>query len=224
MPSLEIACFNAESALIAQSHGAHRIELCAEQSLGGTSPSLSTFQAVKTSVSIAVNVMIRPRGGDFVYTSSEFEIMKAEIEEFKRAAAGGFVFGILTQDGKVDGERCRDLVERAEGKPCTFHRAFDLIAEEGVQEAIEKLVEVGFKAVLTSGGKGDAMEGKEVLKRLVEIARGRVEIIVGGGVRSGDLRVLRDVTGAQWYHSSAVLGGGDVADKGEVERLSALAM
>ena len=149
MSLLEIACFNAESALIAESSGAHRIELCKEQALGGTTPLISTFQSIKEAVKIPVNVMIRPRGMDFIYDDDEFLQMKKDIESF--AGADGFVFGIL-RDGKVDEERCRVLVEKSEGRPCTFHRAFDEIPESQMMAELEVLVRCGFKSVLTSGG------------------------------------------------------------------------
>ncbi|CAL3970544.1 unnamed protein product, partial [Diplocarpon coronariae] len=136
MPSLEIASFNAESALLAQANGANRVELCAEQSLGGVSPSVATLQALRQSVTIPIYVMLRPRGGNFIYTGAELACMRLDLERFKAAGADGFVFGILTEEGKVDTERCRDLVVLAEGMPCTFHRAFDEIPEEGQQDAL----------------------------------------------------------------------------------------
>jgi copper homeostasis protein len=218
MPLLEIACFNAESALIAESSGADRIELCKEQALGGTTPLISTFQSVKEAVKIPVNVMIRPRGMDFVYDDDEFLQMKKGIERFARA--DGFVFGIL-RDGKVDIERCRILVEKAEGKPCTFHRAFDEIPESQMMAELEVLVSCGFKSVLTSGGRKNALEGRKILAELVEAAKKRIDIIVGGGVRSSNLEMLRRETSAGWFHSSAIVEpGGEVASRDEVTRLT----
>ncbi|CAL3970214.1 unnamed protein product [Diplocarpon coronariae] len=221
MPSLEIASFNAESALLAQANGANRVELCAEQSLGGVSPSVATLQALRQSVTIPIYVMLRPRGGNFIYTGAELACMRLDLERFKAAGADGFVFGILTEEGKVDTERCRDLVVLAEGMPCTFHRAFDEIPEEGQQDALLDLVKAGFRNVLTSGGEANAVEGKEALKKLVLASRQKIDIIVGGGVRSGNLETLKE-TKAEWFHSSAVLGGGDVADGREVGELSRL--
>ncbi|KAK2623817.1 hypothetical protein QTJ16_006998 [Diplocarpon rosae] len=222
MPFLEIASFNVESALLAQAHGANRIELCAEQALGGISPSVASLQALKQSVTIPVYVMVRPRGGDFTYNDAELARMRLDLEKFKAAGADGFVFGILTEEGGVDTGRCRDLVVLAEGRPCTFHRAFDRIPEEGRQHALLDLVSAGFRNVLTSGGEANAVEGREALKNLVLASRQRIDIIVGGGVRSGNLEILMREIEAEWFHSSAVVGGGDLADGREIRELSRL--
>lgn len=223
MPLLEIACFNVQSALLAEANGASRIELCAEQALGGVTPPLSDFISLKAQLSIPTNVMIRPRGGNFVYTASEITQMKHEIEKFSAEGVDGFVFGVLTPGGKIDRDVCQDLLTLTAGRNCTFHRAFDEIPEAAMEDALETLIELGFTSVLTSGGRSNAVEGKEVLARLVERARGRIEVIVGGGVRSANLEGLMRETGARTFHSSAVVGGeGDVANEGEIGRLSAL--
>ncbi|CZR70215.1 related to Copper homeostasis protein cutC homolog [Phialocephala subalpina] len=221
MPLLEIACFNVESALIAQTSGADRIELCKDQQLGGTTPLLPDFLELKKNVEIPVNVMIRPRGGNFVYVNEELQQMEKELGMFIKAGTDGFVFGIL-DEGKVDVERCRYLVEKAKGRPCTFHRAFDEIAEDDMLEQLVVLIECGFRAVLTSGGKKNAVEGSEVLKKVVDAANGRIDVIVGGGVRSTNLQVLKEDTGAGTFHSSAIVAGGEVASKEEVMALKIL--
>ncbi|KFY61890.1 hypothetical protein V496_04817, partial [Pseudogymnoascus sp. VKM F-4515 (FW-2607)] len=132
MKYLEIACFNAPSALIAAGAGADRIELCADRSVGGTTPALSDLEAIKAQqVEIPVMVMIRPRGGDFEYSDEEFAQMKEEMKRF-RGLADGFVFGILKEEGGevvVDGERNSELVELARPLPCTFHRAVDAASD-----------------------------------------------------------------------------------------------
>ncbi|KAE9364374.1 putative copper homeostasis protein [Stipitochalara longipes BDJ] len=219
MPLLEIACFNAESALLAQEAGADRVELCKEQELGGTTPLLSTFKCLKDAFSIPIYVMIRPHGRHFKYSDDEYLDMEREIEIFNREGAQGFVFGILNGTGTVDKERCRGLVLKAEGRPCTFHRAFDEILERDMLEQLELLVEVGFRAMLTSGGKKNAVEGKEMLKNLVAAAQGRIDVIVGGGVRSLNLENLRKETNAPVFHSSAIVdvGGGDIASRDEIK-------
>jgi copper homeostasis protein len=154
---------------------------------------------------------------DFIYDDDEFLQMKKDIESF--AGADGFVFGIL-RDGKVDEERCRVLVEKAEGRPCTFHRAFDEISESQMMAELEVLVRCGFKGVLTSGGRKNALEGRKILGELVEAAKGRIDIIVGGGVRSSNLEMLRRETNAGWFHSSAIVDpSGEVASRDEVTRL-----
>ena len=144
--------------------------------------------------------------------------MAEEIENFKKAGADGFVFGVLNEEGRVDRKSCDTLMRAAEGRGCTFHRAFDEILEEYMQEELEVLIDLGFENVLTSGGAKTAMEGREVLKRLVQSARGRIQIIVGGGVRSGNVNTLREIVG-MWFHSSAIVDVGDIACKKEVKEL-----
>jgi copper homeostasis protein len=220
MPLLEIACFNAESALVAQASGADRIELCNDQQLGGITPKLSDFEALKPTVSIPVNVMIRPRGGGFIYTDEELVTMINDINVFDGAGVQGFVFGVLSEDHKVDIEKCQRLLEQANGKPCTFHRAFDEIREEDMVTELERLIQCGFKAVLTSGGKSNAVEGRAILRMLAETGRGRIKIIVGGGVRSSNINLLLSIGNGVCYHSSAILGGGNIANTREIEMLS----
>ena len=224
MPLLEIACFNADSALIAEDAGADRVELCKDQELGGTTPLLSTFKSLKDALSIPIYVMIRPHDRDFKYSDEEYRDMGCDIETFKRDGARGFVFGILNEQGTVDPEKCRDLVLKAEGRPCTFHRAFDELREHDMLEQLELLVEVGFRAVLTSGGKTSAVEGKGMIKNLVAAAKGRIDVIAGGGVRSSNLGLLRQETNAPVFHSSAIVDimGSDTASKTEIMLLERL--
>lgn len=147
--------------------------------------------------------------------------MSRSVKEFDDAGADGFVFGMLDEQNQVDQERCLDLMWITRGKPCTFHRAFDEIPPELLEHELEALVEAGFKAVLTSGGEPDAVRGKETLKSLVEKAGNRIEIVVGGGVRSGNVKKLKEITGARWFHSSAIVGedGGQIASMEEVASL-----
>lgn len=228
---LEIAAFSVESAITAANAGAGRIELCANGHLGGTTPSLSSFKTLKShlkthNLDIPVNVMIRPRGGNFVFSKEEVEIMVGEIEGFMGLGLGkgegpdGFVFGLLTESGSVDIEECKRLIEMAKGRPCTFHRAFDSIPPANREKAIEDILDLGFKAILTSGDTSDAVNGKEVLADLVKRVEGsECEIIVGGGVRSSNLEEVKGVVGARWYHSSADVKGEGGADEDEVKRL-----
>jgi copper homeostasis protein len=223
---LEIACFSIASALVAANAGADRIELCADASVGGTTPPLSDLRRLKTTltteIGIPVNVMIRPRGGDFVYSNDEFSSMEKEILEFVdlgEEGPDGFVFGVLDGEGGVDVERCRRLILLAGGRPCTFHRAFDEISVSGRGRALEDIIGLGFVAVLTSGRASDAVGGKAVLGELVEKVKGRgCEIIVGGGVRAGNIGELKEVIKARWYHSSADIRGGG-ADEEEVRKM-----
>jgi copper homeostasis protein len=218
MPSLEIACFNAESALRAHRAGADRIELCADPSVGGLTPSLNLFKSLRAGISTPINVMIRPRGPGFACSAADLVQMEGNISAFARAGADGFVFGALTAEGKVDEQSMRKLVSRAEGRPCTFHRAFDAVREADVDEALETIVALGFRALLTSGGAAAAVQGREQVRRLVERAAGRIEVIVGGGVRSGNVEQLQG-TGARWFHSSGIVDGGEEASAEEVQAL-----
>ncbi|EPE27883.1 CutC-like protein [Glarea lozoyensis ATCC 20868] len=220
MPFLEICAFSLRTALLAAQSGAHRIELCTSPSTGGFTPPLNDLLTLKAGFpSIPVNVMIRSPAPDLVYqySSEEMDIMGAQIEEFlKTGEVDGFVFGFV-KDGKVDVERCKRLLEAAKGKWCTFHKAFDLIATEDMERELEVLKELGFHAVLTSGGKGTAVEGKEMLKRLVVLSGGLIDVIVGGGVRKENITELLEGTRARWIHSAALGEGG--FDEQEVEAM-----
>lgn len=219
MTLLEIACFNVQSGIIAAQNGASRIELCKDAHLGGTTPLLSDFQALKSQVTIPIHVMIRPRGGNFEYNDQELIVMSRSIKEFDDAGADGFVFGVLEDSKCINQDTCGDLQWITRGKPCTFHRAFDEIPPDLVEQELEALVQMGFKAVLTSAGAKTAVDGKERLKKLVEQAANRIEILVGGGVRSGNIEGLRETTGARWFHSSAVVSDGGIASDEEVRSL-----
>lgn len=213
---LEIACFDLDSALIAARTGAHRIEFCASLQDGGISPDLKTVKNLLNEVSIPVYVMVRPRGGDFVYTAGEFELMKIQLKEFKAAGVHGLVFGCLTGQNEIDEERNKILLELAGALPCTFHRAVDQTPD--LFFAVEKLAEMGFKRVLTSGGKGNAIDNAEVLGELVEKFIG-IGILPGGGVRSSNIEKLI-MTGAVEFHSSGITAGSNPqADPDEIKKL-----
>jgi copper homeostasis protein len=214
---LEIACFTAESAIIAQQNGADRVELCANLLEGGTTPDFETAQKVRGELDIKMNVMIRPRGGDFVYTVSEFEQMKFEIEQLKKINVDGFVFGILNKDNSFDKERNIELVALANPVPCTFHRAFDVVTN--VYESLELLIDCGFKAVLTSGSEENVMKGIDVLKTLVEKANGRIGVMPGGGLRSSNIETLDQKVNASYYHSSAITDSSEIANGDEVKKM-----
>jgi copper homeostasis protein len=215
--NLEIACFNAESAVIAQQNGADRVELCANMLEGGTTPDFELAQKVRGELSIKMNVMIRPRGGDFVYTDAEFEQMKSEIEQFKNINVDGFVFGILNMDNSFNLERNKELVAIASPIPCTFHRAFDVVSN--VYESLESLIDCGFQTVLTSGQKNNVAEGIEVLQSLVEKAKGRIVVMPGGGLRSTNIRLLDQKVKAFYYHSSAITDSSETANGDEVQSI-----
>lgn len=177
---LEICCFSLESCLTAQKAGAYRVELCGGMFEGGTSPSAGLMKLARLNLSIKLYVMIRPRGGDFCYSDTEFEVMKADIQTAKDLAADGVVFGLLNPDGSVDVARTKELVALAHPMKVTFHRAFDVCAEPF--EALETIIELGCERILTSGQKNSAIDGIDLLKSLAGKADNRIEIMAGGGI------------------------------------------
>lgn len=220
MSKIEIACFNPESAIIAFENGADRIELCDGLSEGGTTPNFETVKQLREKINIPIFVMIRPRGGDFTYSDVEFEQMKEELTQLKSLHVDGFVFGILDENDEVNIEQNKILVELANPIPCTFHRAFD--RAKNLENSLEKVIECGFKTILTSGQKPNVSEGKENLRKLVELSSGRIEILVGGGLRSMNIREIRDFTNASYFHSSAITDGGAFANPDEVIDLKSM--
>lgn len=214
---LEIACFNPQSAIIAQENGADRVELCDNIKEGGTTPDLEIAKSVRAALSIDLYVMIRTRGGDFVYSDAEFEQMKLEIIQFKKLKVDGFVFGILNKDGSINKEQNSELVDLAEPIPCTFHRAFDK-AKDAFQ-SLELVIDCGFKTILTSGQEKNVVEGITVLKELVEKANNRIMIMPGGGLRSSNIGLLKEKIKATFYHSSAIVDGSETANADEIKAL-----
>ena len=217
MYKLEIACFNLKSALIAQENGADRVELCANMKEGGTTPDFKIAEQARKELDIDLNVMIRPRGGDFVYTDAEFEQMKSEIVALKKLNIDGFVFGILDREGNVNMDQNQELVALADPIPCTFHRAFDVV--NNVYQSLENVIECGFKTILTSGQKENVVEGITILAELVKKANNRIVIMPGGGLRSTNIGLLKQKTNATFYHSSAIVELGETANGGEVKAL-----
>jgi len=217
MKKLEIACFNLKSALIAQNFGADRVELCADMSVGGTTPLIEMIQQAREHLTIDLYIMIRPRGGNFVYSEAEFEQMKSEVETIKKLAVNGFVFGILNEDKTINIEQNKALVEFAKPFPCTFHRAFDEVLD--YEKALEDVISCRFLTILTSGTFSNVIEGKEVLKELVIQANNRIEIMPGGGLRSTNISVLDKMVNANWYHSSAITDGSETANPEEIIQL-----
>lgn len=217
MKQIEIACFNFESALLAQKAGADRVELCANISVGGTTPSIEIIQQARKNLSIDLYVMIRPRGGNFVYSELELDQMKSEIETIKKLDVNGFVFGILNEDKTINIEQNKALIELAKPFPCSFHRAFDAVSN--YEQALEDVIDCGFSTLLTSGTFSNVMEGKEVLKKLVEQAKNRIEIMPGGGLRSSNISEMNQIVNANWYHSSAITDGTEIANPEEITQL-----
>lgn len=185
----------------AQRGGADRIELCDNPAEGGTTPSFGVMEIVRQAVSMDVYAMIRPRGGDFVYTAYEYHAMKRDIEMCKRASLDGVVFGILKPDGTLDKDRCKKLIDAARPMKVTCHRAFDVTRDPF--EALEACIEVGFDRILTSGQAQTAPEGLNLIKALVEKAGNRISIMPGSGIHEGNAKQIIDGTGAKEIHFSA---------------------
>jgi copper homeostasis protein len=217
MKKFEIACFNLESAILAQKAGVDRVELCATISVGGTTPIIEMIQQAREHLTIDLYIMIRPRGGNFCYSDSEFNQMKSEIETIKKLGVNGFVFGILNEDDTINIEQNKTLVAEAYPFPCTFHRAFDAVSN--YEQALEAVISCGFSTILTSGTFPNVMEGKEVLKKLVIHAKNRIEIMPGGGLRSTNISELNQIVNANWYHSSAITDGTEIANPEEIVQL-----
>ena len=221
---LEIACFNYESAIIAANAGADRIEFCANFSSGGLTPDLKETEKLIKKIDIPVFVMIRKRGGNFIYTEDEIEDSKFKIQNFKDIGVSGFVFGSLFCHPERSRRICIDkktnevLIHSAHPLPCTFHRAFD--HTENLFESLEDIIDCGFNRILCSGGKGNAIDNVEVLKKLNEAANGRITIMPGGGVRSSNIEKLLDTCCAE-FHSSGILKG-EIANENEVAILKSL--
>ena len=203
----ELCAYSVEACRVAARLGVNRVELCASPAEGGVTPSMATIEQVAAIEGLDLSVMIRPRGGDFLYSDEEFSTMLRDIEHARKAGATGVVFGILTADGKVDVERTRQLVEASKGMETTFHRAIDMT--EDYEVAVEAVIEAGCDRILTSGGYDKAIDGIDNVRRAVEIARGRIEIMAGSGVVAANAEALKNV-GVDALHFSAkkvVVGG-----------------
>ena len=216
MKKLEIACFTNASIQIAFENGADRIELCDQMEVGGTTPSIEMVKFA-SKFNIPKYIMIRPRGGNFVYSTEEFETMKKSLLELKKQAIDGFVFGLLTEDFQVDISKNKELIQLAHPLPCTFHRAFDEVIDR--KQALEDCISCGFENILTSGTKKTALEGKEFIKDLIQQANNRITIMPGGGIRSSNIEELDRFVQANWYHSAAITDGSNTANAEEIQNL-----
>lgn len=198
---LEVIAFDLLSCQLAADNGADRIELCANPHEGGTTPSYGMMKAARKSTLIQVFPIIRPRGGDFLYTKEEFEIMKDDVKAAQDIGCEGVVIGILSNDGNIDVEKCQELVTLAGQMEVTFHRAFDRVKEP--IKSLEQIIAIGCKRILSSGLHPTAIEGSSILRALVSQADGRIKIMPGSGVRSNNIVQLAKDTGAICFHSSA---------------------
>jgi len=197
---LEVCAGSLNSALAAQKGGAQRIELCANLSEGGTTPSAGVIRQAVRLMNIPVFVLIRPRSGDFLYSDIEFEAMKEDIVFCKEHRAKGVVFGILEKNGDVDVERCVELVNIARPMQVTFHRAFDMVRFPF--KALEEIIGMGFDRILTSGQANSVIEGASLIADLVYRAENRIVIMPGGGITENNAAALIKMTGTREVHAS----------------------
>ena len=204
MPLIEGCVDSYESCAAACRGGADRLELCANLSIGGTTPSPAFFRQVKRDFSVPVHVLIRPRFGDFLYTREELAQMEEEIRMFRELGASGVVFGALTPDGDLDMEAMARLMGCAGDMDVTLHRAFDMTRDP--LEALEDAVRLDCRTILTSGQARSAAEGKEVLRAVFRQAAGRLDIMAGSGVKRGNLLEIHRYTGIRAFHTTGRRG------------------
>lgn len=203
---LEACVETYEQSMAAEKNGATRIELCDRLDLGGTTPPTQLVERLLKSLQIPIMAMVRPRGGDFVYSEAEFESMKKEIEQMKSLGCYGVVFGLLTVDGEIDVERSKALVELARPMQVTFHKAFDDCPD--LFKALDDLKKTGVDRLLTSGGKATAREASEVLRLLIEKSEGKPCLIVAGKVAYENIDELRMlINNAKEFHGKRIVPG-----------------
>jgi copper homeostasis protein len=219
-PILEICVESLESALVAEAGGADRVELCEQLAIDGVTPSPELIRQVLAALKIPVYILIRPRGGSFVYKSSELDQMKAEVNFAKLAGAAGVTLGILKPDQTVDIELTRELVLFAHPMPVTFHRAFDVVPNQ--TQGLEDVIKTGAERLLTSGGAPNVLAGAAAIARLREQAAGRIEVMAGGGLRITNLLEVRRRTGVHCLHTSLLnRSNAAIASSGEVAEIAA---
>jgi len=196
--TLELCLESIDSVIAADRGGAQRVELCANLLEGGTTPSAGTIRAAREHAKLGINVMIRPRGGDFLYTDAEFESMQHDIQIAKELGADGIVLGLLRADGTVDVERTRQLVKLAAPLPVTFHRAIDVSRD--LLQALEDVISTGAARVLTSGGRPSVVDGVTVVAKMVEAAKNRIIVMPGCGIKADNVLSIIEATGAHEVH------------------------
>ena len=197
---LEIATSDFETTKSAVKGGADRIELCANLNEGGTTPCYGTIYQCRERFDVLLYPIIRPRGGDFLYTDDEYEIMLHDVKLCKQLGCDGIVIGLLNKDGAIDKKRTAALIEIAYPMGVTFHRAFDRCRNP--LEAMEQLIEIGCERILTSGQQPTASEGLELITDLNKKADHRIIIMPGSGIRLENIKLLAEKTGCKEFHSS----------------------
>ncbi len=203
---VEVCVASVEDAVTSAAVGADRVELNAALEVGGLTPSLGTLLEVRSAVSLSVVVMARPRPGGFCYSDAEFRTLRRDADIALDHGADGVAFGVLTPDGRVDVPRCRRVVEHVGSRPggsfqgAVFHRAFDFTPEP--LEALETLIDLGIRRVMTSGRQGTALEGADLIAELMRRAAGRIEVLPAGGIQAGNVAELLARTGCDQVHAS----------------------
>jgi len=217
---LEVACFNLESVAVAAQSKADRVEFCDELNEGGTTPSKEATIKARVVFSKELLVMIRPRGGDFNYSETEFEAMKNSILELKNTGIDGFVFGIITQENTIDFQRNSELVALASPFPCSFHRAIDHTND--YFQAIKTCIEIGFKTILTSGNESKIDLGSTAVQEAVLRFGNQIQIMPGGGLRSSNAFKIKEITKATYFHTSGITDATEIANLTEINAVKAV--
>lgn len=219
-PLIEACVDSYQSCVNATKGGADRLELCSHLIIGGCTPTLPVFKQVQRDCKgVKINVLIRPRFGDFLYTEDEMELMCEEIKTFKELGANGVVIGCLTPDGDLDMAAMKRLMDCAGDMDVTLHRAFDMTRDPF--KTLEEAIELGCKTILTSGQQSNVVEGKDLLKEVYEKAAGRIDIMAGCGVKKWNIQEIHDHTGIVVFHTTGRKG---VLDSGMKYRKSTVAM
>ncbi len=197
---LEVPVFSVEAAFQAVKAGADRLELCADFGEGGVTPSAGTISVLKEKIHVPIYAMIRPRGGDFLYTTRELKVMIRDIQILSDLGIDGFVFGALNADGAVDKIACSQLVAASEGRPCTFHRAFDVCRSQ--EDSLEEIIALGFQKILTSGGFNTVSDGLDNILRILHRAGDQISIMPGGGLKPVHINLLKKAGNLREVHAS----------------------
>lgn len=198
--TLEVCVDSYQSALNAFNAGADRLELCSNLIIGGTTPSTELFKKIKQNLNIKINILIRPRFGDFLYTNDEFEIIKNEIINFKKLGADGIVFGALKKDGSLDIPKLQEVLNISQNMYFTLHRAFDVC--QNPFKALEQCIDLKIDSILTSGQENTCVLGKNLIKQLVDKANNKIDILVGSGVSPLNIKEIANYTNAKSFHLS----------------------
>lgn len=218
---IEICCNSIQSAYNAKLAGAKRVELCHDLEGGGVTPSGAAIEYCVKDLGLKTRVLIRPRRGDFVYNDLDYEIIRRDVLMCKKLGAHAVVVGFLTEEGEIDMDRTKEIVDLARPMEVTFHRAFDELKPEQASQSLEQLIACGCDKLLTSGCFPTALEGREVLKKLQEQSQGRIAIIAASGVKPENAKEIVDFTGVSEIHGSCKKVENDVivTDEEQVKKL-----